>query len=165
MLLRGNYFRGEAITDRYSIESGISMPFTFVFPPQSNYSSSKNQALKAESLATSLFAGIGTNRRTYLSGLVCAIFLVTGCGGTPDYPVEDGSGSAYSQASDGAYAATTTRSNPSSAASASSFTVNSTENFNGFNPEDWNNQQSWVECNCGNNQTVEPRIMTWNPNA
>ena len=83
----------------------------------------------------------------------------TGCGGTPDGPADEASGSSYSQTSEATYAAGVTKS------AASSFTVNPTENFNGFNPEDWNNQQSWVECNCGNTQGKEPQIMTWNPNT
>jgi hypothetical protein len=82
-----------------------------------------------------------------------------GCGGSSDYPMEDAPDNTYTQAPDTRYAASATVS------SASSFTVNPTENFNGFNPEDWNNQQSWVECNCGNNEAIEPRIMSWNPDA
>lgn len=46
---------------------------------------------------------------------------------------------------------------------ASSFTMEPMDNFRGFNPEIWNKQQAWTECNCGNSRPLAPEIMTWNP--
>lgn len=96
-----------------------------------------------------------------LSALLLSAVFTAGCGGTPDHPADAAAGDQYLQTANASHAPARS----ASAASASSFTVNPTENFNGFNPEVWNSQQSWVECNCGNNKPAEPQIMTWNPGA
>jgi hypothetical protein len=103
---------------------------------------------------------------------VTAIALLTGCGGTPEAYIGKSVGAGHSQTSGTSnqptYYGTGNQPDLSSypAASAgslaSSFTLNSTENFKGFNSEIWNDDKSWYECNCGNNQPKSPKTMPWN---
>ncbi len=134
------------------------MSSVFVFPTPSNHLSIQSFALERLPLLPGRFFANVANHRASLSALVLAVFFTAGCGGTPDHHPEEAANNAGQQVSNAAYAA-------APASMSSSFTLNSTENFNGFNPEEWNNQQSWVECNCGNNKATPPQIMTWNPNT
>jgi hypothetical protein len=135
------------------------MPFTSALSTQLTYSSFKHLDLPLAFSVQTLLSATSAKSIASLLTLIFSVFLITGCGGTPDNPVDDVAGDQYSQTSATSYKEAQLKS------AASSFTVNPTENFNGFNPEDWNSQQSWVECNCGNNQNKEPQIMTWNPNT
>lgn len=135
------------------------MPSISLLSTQSNCSSAKHQAFSSATRKMSSLLEVCTKNGPYLSALVFAAYFTTGCGGTPGHSMEDISGNGYSQTSNVSHSTAKTDS------VASSFTVNPTDDFNGFNPERWNSQQSWTECNCGNNKSVEPRIMTWNPNA
>jgi hypothetical protein len=135
------------------------MPFTSALLTQLTYLSFKHLGLLLAFRMPSLSSATNARSATFLLMLIFFAFSNTGCGGTPDYPVDDAAGNSYSQTSNASYTAAQMKS------LSSSFTVTPTDNFNGFNPEDWNSQQSWVECNCGNNKPTEPQIMTWNPNT
>ncbi|MDQ9171619.1 hypothetical protein Q8A64_14485 [Oxalobacteraceae bacterium R-40] len=134
------------------------MSFTSALPTKPTYSCFKNLGLPFAFRMPILLSATNAKSKTFLLMLIFSVFFNTGCGGTPDHAVDDSSGNHYSQTSNASYAAEIK-------SAASSFTVNPAENFNGFNPEVWNSQQSWVECNCGNNKPAEPQIMTWNPNT
>lgn len=135
------------------------MAFTSPLPTPLTYLPFKHLGLPFAFSMPSLPCAANARRATFLLMLIFFVFFNTGCGGTPEYPVDEASGNSVSQTSNASYAADQMNS------LSSSFTVNPTDNFNGFNPEDWNRQQSWVECNCGNNRPAEPQIMTWNPNT
>jgi hypothetical protein len=92
---------------------------------------------------------------------VIVMALLTGCGGTPEGYVGEPTGN--SQASGTVdKQALSSHSATNTGSLASSFTLNSTENLRGFNPEVWNGRQSWYECNCGDNQPKPPKAMPWN---
>lgn len=88
----------------------------------------------------------------------CTIALVSGCGGGVE-PIaiaqEAGLQAAqYSLPADKQPAHVT----------ADSITVNPTKEFNGFNPELWNDRKAWYECDCGRHpQPQQAKVMTWNP--
>ncbi len=44
-----------------------------------------------------------------------------------------------------------------------SFTLNSSAQFKGFNPQVWNDHKSWYECDCGRKSQAQPNTMPWNP--
>lgn len=46
---------------------------------------------------------------------------------------------------------------------ATSFTLNSSTQFKGFNPQVWNDHKSWYECDCGRKSQAQPSTMPWNP--
>jgi hypothetical protein len=99
--------------------------------------------------------------------------LMMGCGGggsiekTEDKPVMASAQTVETQKV--AYgpikpASNAKRSGSKAKVASSSFTVNPTENFSGFNPDVWNSRSSWTECNCSNTQSgPPPKIVTWNP--
>jgi len=88
---------------------------------------------------------------------LCAALLVSGCGG----------GVAPIDAQDSPLQQVQYSSNGSSQpaqASSDSFTAKSSKEFNGFNPELWNDRKAWYECDCGRHpQKQQAKVMTWNP--
>ncbi len=121
-----------------------------VIPAQLPCPSAAYQGSKAIPVKIDLLPRTWANRKASLLGIVFAGFFATGCGGTPEHPTDDAANNTSQKASS-SYAA-------HGASVGSSFTVNPTEDFNGFNPDVWNSQQSWVECNCGNGSFAEPKI-------
>jgi hypothetical protein len=103
----------------------------------------------------------------FLLSTVIAMTLLTGCGGGSENYSGNSVGTEYSQTSGTAdqqsyYGTANYPAAASTGSLASSFTLNPTENFQGFNPEIWNDHKSWYECNCGNNQLASPKTMPWN---
>lgn len=104
---------------------------------------------------------------------VFAVILLTGCGGIPEGYVDADTLEAYAEsvvvtkqrANNGIAVQPNSPSRPAINAGAisSSFTLNPTENFKGFNHEMWNGQKSLYECSCGDNVREHPRTMPWNP--
>lgn len=45
-----------------------------------------------------------------------------------------------------------------------SFTLNPTAQFKGFNHQIWNDNRSWYECDCGDKPRPLPKTMPWNTN-
>jgi hypothetical protein len=87
--------------------------------------------------------------------------LLTGCGGTPIGNVADSAGNPQAPVTV-SQQASSSRPATNTGSLASSFTLNSTENLKGFNPEIWNGPKSWYECNCGDDQPKPPKTMPWN---
>lgn len=83
----------------------------------------------------------------------CVAFVLSGCGGSvPVSDMEQAPRLHQVRATGGAMHADT-----------KSFTLNPTSQFKGFNPETWNDDKSWYECECGDNPRRAPRTMQWNP--
>jgi hypothetical protein len=135
------------------------MNSAFALSIPNNYSFFKGVASHGRSEVQNALRKYGKSREAVLSVLVFSAVLSTGCGGSSDHAAESAAGNEYSQNSNAAVVAA------GNGSIASSFTVNPTKDFEGFNHEEWNTQQSWMECNCGNNKPLEPQIMTWNPGA
>lgn len=109
--------------------------------------------------------------------LVLAFFfvmaLLAGCGGVPEGYVDESVEADSTQASGNVdqqnnygsanQAVVASQAAINAGAITSSFTLNSTQDFRGFNPEIWNDKKSWYECNCGNDLPELPRKMPWNP--
>lgn len=88
----------------------------------------------------------------------CAALLVSGCGGGVS-PIDTAQEPALQSVQ---YAAGGT-SQPDHA-SADTFTLKPAKDFNGFNPELWNDRKAWYECDCGRHpQAQQAKIMSWNP--
>jgi hypothetical protein len=109
-------------------------------------------------------------RWTCLIASICVGGLLTACGGTPGpeantpaqtADVQQSAVSAKAAAPDGASASTPGPANVQGA-DPSSFTMNSSSDFKGFNPGLWNDHRSWYECDCGNDPHPLPRTMPWN---
>jgi hypothetical protein len=87
-----------------------------------------------------------------------AAILVSGCGGG----VESGDVAQDSALQPVQYSVIDT-SQPDHGTSDSLFVKPGSE-FNGFNPELWNDRKAWYECDCGRHpQKQKAKIMTWNP--
>jgi|GEM_PF-3206132 len=101
-----------------------------------------------------------------LSVSLLAAGLLTACGGSSGpYTAATGGQNTQTAALSGMQAAnmqTSTQSDPSSGADPSSFTVNSSKNFKGFNPGIWNDQHAWYECDCGSTPRPVPNNVPWN---
>jgi hypothetical protein len=91
---------------------------------------------------------------------VIVMALLPGCGGTPIGAGESAGNPQASATVD--QQALSLRPATNTGSLASSFTLNSTENLKGFNPEIWNGPKYWYECNCGDDQPKPPQTMPWN---
>ncbi|TCS36235.1 hypothetical protein EDC30_10752 [Paucimonas lemoignei] len=89
---------------------------------------------------------------------ICTALLTTACGGSVE-PVDaeqEASMQPVQYAVSGAERAVE--------ADPNSFTLKSAKDFNGFNPELWNDHKTWTECDCGKQpRHQQAKIMTWNP--
>lgn len=105
------------------------------------------------------------NQRMMALSFAVVAFL-TGCGGVPEGYIDefDETIMVHRQVNYGTanQAGSSPRPGINAGAIGSSFTLNSIEDFRGFNPEIWNGRKSWYECNCGNSQPELPRKMPWN---
>jgi hypothetical protein len=103
---------------------------------------------------------------------IIVITFLTGCGGVPEGYTGEPTGNEPPQAfhilnqqnvnGTTGQQALSEKAATSSGSLASSFTLNPTENFKGFNPEIWNDQKSWYECNCGYSRSEMPKRTPWN---
>lgn len=104
---------------------------------------------------------------------VFVMAFLTGCGGVPEGYVAEPAETGSTQASGNVQqqndyeaakqAVLASQAAINAGAITSSFTLNSTQDFRGFNPEIWNDKKSWYECNCGDDMPELPRKMPWNP--
>jgi hypothetical protein len=94
------------------------MLFTSALLTPLTYSSFKHLDLPFALSMPSLPSATNARRATFLLMLIFFVFSNTGCGGTPDYPVDNASGNSSSQTSNASSAADQMKS------LSSSFTVN-----------------------------------------
>lgn len=108
---------------------------------------------------------------TLALGSACLTFALTGCGGTApeDYSAQF-EGMETTQTGQNAaskppvYSGTASQAGTAIyRADTSSFTLNPTEQFSGFNSDSWNGNKAWYECDCGDTPRGAPDTMPWNP--
>lgn len=88
----------------------------------------------------------------------CTVLLTAGCGGNAESLDTTQQPLLHSVQYDVSGTAQAAQANPNS------FTLKPAREFNGFNPELWNDHKSWTECDCGRQpQRQQAKVMTWNP--
>lgn len=89
---------------------------------------------------------------------VCTVLLTAGCGGSVE-PIDTAQEPSLQPVQ---YAVS--GSEHGVQANPNSFTLKPAKEFNGFNPELWNDRKSWTECDCGRHpQRQQAKVMNWNP--
>ncbi|HCY64229.1 MAG TPA: hypothetical protein DHV59_15690 [Oxalobacteraceae bacterium] len=103
------------------------------------------------------------NRQSWgILASACTALLVSGCGGGVE-AVGTAQEAALQPVLYSGGAATAMGSSTSAHADTESFTLQPATEFKGFNPEVWNDNKAWYECDCGKHSQPQPRKMEWNP--
>lgn len=98
-----------------------------------------------------------------LSVSILAAALLSACGGSSG-PASASLAGQDTQAAalSGVQEQAASRSGVIAGADSSSFTVNSSKDFKGFNPGIWDDRHAWYECDCGSTPRPLPKNVPWN---